>query len=307
MLAELLSKETIDFILDALPVILSLIIIEGLLSVDNALAIAAMASHLPGKQKYLALRVGIIGAYVFRGLALFLAQHIIENPWLKLLGAIYLIHLMAHHFCTKHKAAEAEEAKRKGNAATVAKMAHRGFWATVISIELMDISLGVDNVVAAVALSDKFWVVCTGVFIGILALRFIAGRCIELIEKFPILEHTAFLLIGFVGLILVVELETHIDIETYQKFIGIVIIIAFTLWYAKSNLLQTVMRPINAALMIPLRIYDKILGTIVLILLAPIRLLFHKAAIPVPVESVGNAPEILRQAGQEKDSPGEKP
>ncbi len=40
-------------------------------------------SHLPGKQKYWALRVGIIGAYVFRGLALLLAQFIIENPWLK--------------------------------------------------------------------------------------------------------------------------------------------------------------------------------------------------------------------------------
>ena len=31
---------------EALPVVLGLIVIEGLLSVDNALAIAAMASHL---------------------------------------------------------------------------------------------------------------------------------------------------------------------------------------------------------------------------------------------------------------------
>ena len=55
---------------DAFPVILSLIIIEGLLSVDNALAIAAMASHLPEPQKRKALRWGIIGAYGFRGIAL---------------------------------------------------------------------------------------------------------------------------------------------------------------------------------------------------------------------------------------------
>jgi predicted tellurium resistance membrane protein TerC len=59
MLAEILSPEVREMILEGVPVIISLIIIEGLLSVDNALGIAAMASHLPGKQKYWALRVGI--------------------------------------------------------------------------------------------------------------------------------------------------------------------------------------------------------------------------------------------------------
>ena len=202
MLAEIISPELWNNIVEAIPVIISLIIIEGLLSVDNALAIAAMASHLPGKQKYWALKVGIIGAYVFRGLALLLATYIIANPWLKMLGAAYLIHLMAHHFAARHKAGE-PELDDAGEA--IAQSAGRGFWATVASIELMDLSLGVDNVVAAVALSDKMWVVCTGVFIGILALRFVAGHCIKLIEKFPVLEHTAFLLIGFVGLQLDVD------------------------------------------------------------------------------------------------------
>ena len=83
---------------EAIPVIFSLIVIEGLLSVDNALAIAAMASHLPGKQKYLALRLGMLGAYVFRGLALFFAAWIIANPWLKIAGSAYLIYLMCQHF-----------------------------------------------------------------------------------------------------------------------------------------------------------------------------------------------------------------
>lgn len=63
-----ISLPTSAALIEALPVIVSLIIIEGLLSVDNALAIAAMANHLPGRQKYLALKFGIIGAYFFRGL-----------------------------------------------------------------------------------------------------------------------------------------------------------------------------------------------------------------------------------------------
>ncbi|HRQ87195.1 MAG TPA: DUF475 domain-containing protein [Bacteroidia bacterium] len=310
MLAEFFSKETIDIVLDALPVIVSLIIIEGLLSVDNALAIAAMASHLPGKQKYWALRVGILGAYLFRGLALLLAQYIIENPWLKLIGALYLIHLMAHHFATRHKQGQAEaaleEAEANGEAiSAVASVAQRGFWATVLSIELMDLSLGVDNVVAAVALSDQMWVVCTGVFIGILALRFVAGHCIKLIERFPVLEHTAFLLIGFVGLLLVAELTFHYDIKTYQKFLGIVAIIAFTIWYSRSPALQRGMKPVNTALMAPVRLYDLILGSVFWIVLAPFRLLFRKAKVPLPVEEIEHSIEILHES-QEKERRGER-
>lgn len=292
MLAEIISPDLWNNILDALPVIISLIIIEGLLSVDNALAIAAMASHLPGKQKFWALRVGIIGAYVFRGLALLLAQVIIDNPWVKMVGAAYLIHLMAHHFAARHKAAEAVQS----GAEAVAKVAQRGFWATVASIELMDLSLGVDNVVAAVALSDKMWVVCTGVFIGILALRFVAGRCIKLIERFPVLEHTAFLLIGFVGLLLVAELTFHVDITTLQKFLGIVAIIAISIWYSRSSVVEAVLRPVNGVLMVPIRIYDVILGAVFFVLFYPFRLFRKTSHLPDPTEEVEHALEIIHES-----------
>ena len=120
--------------------------------------------------------------------------------------------------------------------------------------------LGVDNVVAAVALSDEFWVVCTGVFIGILALRFVAGHCIKLIEKFPVLEHTAFLLIGFVGLLLMTELTFHIDISTLSKFIGIVLIIALSIAYSRREGLKRVMQPVLGLLMLPVRLYALIIG-----------------------------------------------
>ena len=83
---------------DAAPIIVSLVIIEGLLSVDNMLAIAALASNLPESQKRTALRLGLIGAYVFRTVALLFVSFIISNPWLKILGAAYLLHLMAQHF-----------------------------------------------------------------------------------------------------------------------------------------------------------------------------------------------------------------
>jgi YkoY family integral membrane protein len=250
-------------LIQALPVIISLIIIEGLLSVDNALAIAAMAKHLPGKQKYLALKYGIIGAYLFRGLCMAFAGYIIANPWLKIIGAAYLIHLMAAHFSGQENEDGDEDEDGGGK--------QRGFWMTVLAIEFMDLSLSVDNVVAAVAISPKLWVVCTGVFIGILALRFLAGLCIKLIEKFPILENTAFLLIGYVGFILIAELTLHIEVGPLGKFIGICIIVALSIIYGEVGLVQKLCAPLFWLVRWPMKIYSAITGFILGLIFLPVR------------------------------------
>ncbi|HEY1083717.1 MAG TPA: hypothetical protein VGE29_15760 [Prosthecobacter sp.] len=261
-------------LVDSIPIIISLIIIEGLLSVDNALAIAAMANHLPEKQKYLALKFGIIGAYAFRGLCLAFAAWIIENPWLKICGAAYLLYLMSEHFT----GAGDEDNDGKADSAN-----QRGFWATVIGIEIMDLSLSVDNVVAAVAMSPKLWVVCTGVFIGILALRFVAGACIKLLEKFPILADTAFILIGYVGGILVYELlsDPHSGFQVFpgpvhvgagRKFIGIVIILGISILYAKVPAVQTALKPLLAACRVPMKLVAMAVGLVLKIVLLPFTL-----------------------------------
>lgn len=277
-------------LIEAIPVIISLIIIEGLLSVDNALAIAAMASHLPGKQKYQALKWGIVGAYLFRGLCLAFAAWIIENPWLKICGAAYLIYLMSEHFTG---------AGDEDNDGQLDKPNQRGFWATIIAIEIMDLSLSVDNVVAAVAMSPKLWVVCLGVFIGILALRFVAGACIRLIEKFPILADTAFILIGYVGGILVYELlsDPHsglqllpgpVHVSAGQKFIGIVIILALSILYSKVPALQKALSPLLKLLHLPMKLVAVVVGLALKIILLPFKLIisiFKRQSANAAVES----------------------
>jgi len=249
----------------AVPVIISLVIIEGLLSVDNALAIAAMARHLPEAQRIRALRFGIIGAYFFRGVSMALAAWIIENPWVKIGGAAYLICLMSKHFTDSQKS--------ETEAANSSSRRVGGFISTVVSIEIMDLSLSVDNVVAAVAMSPRLWVVCTGVFIGILALRFVAGACLKLMEKHPILEEAAFLLIGYVGFILLVEilsdpqggfqlLPVPIHITAPQKFVGIVVILASALVYSKSLVLKKVLMPILKIVRLPMFLLSGVLQAV---------------------------------------------
>ena len=209
MFINLLAEADISsiFTLASLQVVLALIVIEGLLSVDNALAIAALASHLDEKKRKIAISVGYAGAYGFRILALFLASYIINNHWLMALGAAYLIWLMCNHF------AESEDSDDE----TGARKAPPSFAKTIALIAFLDLSLSFDNVVAAVAFArDNIILVYVGVTIGILTLRLVAGYCIKLLEKHPWLEHTAFLLVGFVGTILCAEL--YWDFYVRQDF-----------------------------------------------------------------------------------------
>jgi tellurite resistance protein TerC len=247
---------------EAAPVVISLIIIQGLLSVDNMLAIAALANSLPANQKKIALRVGLAGAYAFRCAALPFAGFIMKNEWVNFLGAFYLIHLMAAHF--SDYVAENDDIEE-----TVPSKP-RTFWQTVIAIQLMDLSLSVDNIVASVAMSRQIWVVFTGVFLGLVLLFVFATLCLKLVEKFPILEHTAFLLIGYVGLLLLLELSAlyffhwKLEITTFQKFIGILAIIALSLWYARHVSAGRTWKPLFLAACVPLVLYAKVVDYLVL-------------------------------------------
>jgi YkoY family integral membrane protein len=266
MIAEYLPQ-----LRQAVPVILSLIVIEGLLSVDNLLAIATLASHLPSNQRKLALRLGLAGAYVFRGVALFFVGFIMANAWVKILGAFYLIHLMAEHF-SNYAATHDNDPETKSSKP-------RTFWATVIAIQLLDLSLSVDNVVTAVAMSSVIWVVCTGVFLGLLTLWMFATISLRLVERFPVLQHTAFLLIGYVGALLLVEMTAqygfhrHLHIGPEQKFIGVVVIVVLSIWYSRSGALRHVSQPLLKAANRPMVLYAKFSSTVIRVLRWPFKAL----------------------------------
>jgi len=197
-------------------VILNLIVIESLLSVDNAAVLATMVIDLPKDQRNRALKYGIIGAYVMRGLCLFLAAWLVNIWWLKPLGGIYLIYLAVDYFRGKGQAREElpEEPNQKGWIYRVTVGSIGTFWATVALVELMDLAFSIDNVFAAVAFTDNINLIYIGVFIGILAMRFVAQAFVKLIERFPFLENVAFLVIGVLGLKLLIALYTHFYPET---------------------------------------------------------------------------------------------
>lgn len=222
-----------------IPVIFSLIVMEGLLSVDNAMIIAAMVDHLPENQKKMALTAGLFGAYFFRGLMLFFAEALIKIWWLKLLGAAYLIYLMVDHLGSE------EEDDIEDLESTGRQQVHgKGFWATVLTVELTDVAFSIDNVIAAVALSPHLWVVVTGVFIGIAAMRFVAGFFIDIMRKVPVLKPTAYVLVGLVGVLLVLQEAWHFHLSPLIKFGVIGGIIGFAYTFERVEPVRNLTKPV---------------------------------------------------------------
>jgi len=189
----------------------NLIIIESLLSVDNAAVLATMVMDLPQNQRDKALKYGIWGAYFFRGLAMIFASFLITIWWLKPLGGLYLLYLVYDYWKSKQtESTDDDTLDKESNWLYKLTVGSLGtFWATVCLVELMDMAFSIDNVFAAVAFTPNIILVCLGVFIGILAMRFIAQWFVKLMEKYSFLETAAFTVIAILGLKLTLSLFEH--------------------------------------------------------------------------------------------------
>ncbi|MEY4936816.1 MAG: hypothetical protein RIS64_3175 [Bacteroidota bacterium] len=208
-------------------IVFNLILLETLLSVDNAAVIATMVMDLPEKQRPRALRYGILGAYVFRGLALIFATLLVGVWWLKPLGGLYLLYLAIDYFFKAKKSDDnSDDSETNATAAINDKWYYKmsngwlgQFWATVIAVEVMDMAFSIDNVFAAAAFTKNIVLIWLGVFIGILAMRFVAQGFVKLLEKFPFLEGVAFAVIGVLGLKLTLATFGHLEFSKNQAWV----------------------------------------------------------------------------------------
>ena len=234
-------------------IVFQLIFLEGILSIDNAAVIGALVSPLPddqrvvwprvlerigewlhpvlGNQRMAALRVGLLGAYVGRGMMLFLTSFLINNSWIKIVGAAYLIHLAFDNLKDMSGGGSEEDEE-------IRPIKPQSFWATVLTVEIMDLIFSIDNVVAAVSLSDQVWVVMVGVGIGILTMRFAAGIFSYAVTREPILKPAAYVLVLNIGVELILEQVWHIEFSDLLRFGVSASTILLALAYAHSPFLQ---------------------------------------------------------------------
>jgi tellurite resistance protein TerC len=236
-------------------VVLQVIIIDGVLSLDNAAVLGVMAAKLPshapaplapwlrrmlGKnQREAALKVGLLGAYLGRSLMLFLGGIILAFPVLKVLGALYLLNLVAEHFEIYEKIDRPTRIftflgriiqpiktlfgrlGTKNDAgflgSSLQRLVASPFWRVVISIEIMDLVFSLDNVIAVLALSQDIVVLIIGVCISILIMRFAATGFLKLIQLEPLLVHAAYVLILAIGIELVLD-YFNVQVDEFMQF-----------------------------------------------------------------------------------------
>ncbi len=233
------------FVSADLAIIGLLIVLEGVLSIDNALVLGLLAKRLPKHQQKKALTYGLVGAFVFRLIAIALAAYLLHWWWVKLLGGGYLVFVAVKHFFFEsntedhmtvgesgpmlvdragkplegqdetdeiHARVPYDMARKQSSAQpTGPKFAH--FWWTVLTIELTDIAFAIDSILAAIAMipattelpNPKLWVVVTGGMMGVILMRFAAVLFIRLLEKFPRFEISAYLLVMLIGLKLLAD------------------------------------------------------------------------------------------------------
>ena len=210
-----------------------LIVLEGLLSADNALVLAVMILGLPRFDQRKALRYGLVGAFAFRTLATALATHLIRVGWVKVLGGGYLIYLTAQHFL---QGGTAEDRSRPKPA--LPWLGLSALWGTVVKVELVNIAFSVDSILVAVAMSRKFWVVLTGGLLGIVAIRVVIGQLLSIVRRYPTIVDGAFVIIAWVGVKLLLEYLNaagYVQFEIDKWLSLLMIAIIFTAAYVRAR------------------------------------------------------------------------
>lgn len=175
---------------DTLLLLPVLIMLELVLSADNAIALAAIAQGLETEElQRKALNIGLIVAFVLR-ITLILAASWVLNYWqFEVAGAVYLLWLVYQHFF----GGDGEDGEDGGPKFS-------SLWRAIPIIALTDLAFSLDSVTTAIALSKDVLIVLLGGTIGIIALRFMAGLFIRWLEIYVHLEDAGFVTVAFVGI-----------------------------------------------------------------------------------------------------------
>lgn len=204
-------------------VLIVLVALEGLLAADNAVVMAVLVKHLPEREQKKALFYGLLGAFTFRFLSLFVISILVDVWQVQAAGALYLLYISVSHFLKKKKGKKESGEGHKGDS----------LWRTVLKIELSDLAFAIDSILAAVAIAvtlpetgwfkvgeidiGPFSVMLLGGIIGIVIMRFAASAFAKILKKYPDLEAAAFIIVGWVGVKLAVYTLSHPNLALLDR------------------------------------------------------------------------------------------
>ena len=178
-------------------VLLILILLEAVLSADNAIALAAIAQSIKDpKLQRQALDIGLIGAYILRIILIITATWVIQFWQFEFLGAVYLLWLVYNYFAANDNEEDREKQRSLG---------FSSLWQIIPTIAITDLAFSLDSVTTAIAVTQKIWLIVAGGTIGVITLRFLASLFIRWLQEYTYLEDAGFITVGFVGIRLLLK------------------------------------------------------------------------------------------------------
>lgn len=185
----------------------SLLLLETVLSADNALALASVLKPVEAEsERDFLLNWGMATAIVLRLMAIATAGLVLQLPLVRMAGGIYLMWLAWNHF--RGELASSNTAGASQGPAETAAPDHARGMSMVLLLAGTNLAFSLDSICAALALTDDLLLVMLAGTAGIVVLRGVAGWVLRWMEVFPNLANAGYLTVLAVGLKLVVEQVT---------------------------------------------------------------------------------------------------
>lgn len=191
--------------------ILTLVLLEAVLGIDNVIFISILASKLPSEQQRRARRIGLILAGIMRlallGIITLIMQ--LKEPLVTLLNKEFtgkdLILIAGGLFLLYNSVAEIYH-KTEGEAGDVSsKLKIVGFSAVVVQILVMDLVFSIDSIITAVGMVKELWVMYIAVVLSVVMMLFAAGPISSFVNKHPAFKMLALAFLLLIGFSLVAE------------------------------------------------------------------------------------------------------
>jgi YjbE family integral membrane protein len=211
--------------------VFEIILINILLSGDNAVVIALACRNLPDKLRRRGILWGVLGAIVLRIILTYFAMSLLNYPWLKLIGAVLLIWIGIKLIVgDEHAEHEVKSSNRLISA----------IWTILIA----DLVMSLDNVMAVTAAAKgDLPLIIFGLVISIPLVIFGSQIIMRLIERLPWLVPAGGGLLGYIAGDLATDDPVVVPwIESYAPIVdwlapilGIAVVVIPGLWLARGR------------------------------------------------------------------------
>lgn len=163
-----------------------IIMINIVLSGDNAVVIALASRSLPPKQQKMAILFGSFGAILLRIILTFFAVYLLEMPWIKLVGALLLFWIGIKMLIPEDGESDLESSEH--------------LWSAIKTIIIADLVMSLDNVLGvAAAAKGSIVLLVLGLAISIPLIVYGSTLLLKLMNRFPIIITFGGAVLGWVA------------------------------------------------------------------------------------------------------------